>query len=180
MHSARRQGPGIVKVKHEHPVVKREVSLVRAGDLYWAELFSRADVVSEGAAEKEGDSWVYRGTTSIILRCGIQHALSGGRSNDASVQAKSVQAKSAHAESVLAQEARERAMEMDPHLRLRAVRVAQREAQTRAPGMLGTSQMDLLVRTENGEVRVDVEIDAGVEYVDTQHIGLVEKTAKLA
>ena len=144
MDERRRPGPGITKVRHPHPVATRVVSLVRAGDGHWATLFDRADVVSEGAAEQEGPSLVYRGTTSIILRW------------------SAMQQEVAETPSWACEE-RVRAVAMDPHLRLRAVRVAQREAQSRAPGMLGTTRMDLFVRSEEREVRIDVDVDAVVE-----------------
>ncbi len=122
----------------------RVVLLVRAGDGHWATLFDRADVVSEGAAEQEGSSLVYRGTTSIILRWGTM------RQGADETRCGNVEEKA-------------RAVAMDPHLRLRAVRVAQREAQSRAPGMLGTTRMDLFVRSDEREIRIDVDVDAVVE-----------------
>lgn len=54
---------------------------------------------------------------------------------------------------------------LDPHLRLRAVRIAHREAQVRAPGSLGPVHMDLLVRSTQHEVRIDVELDALVDVI---------------
>jgi len=138
------------------------VSLVRTGESFWAECFDKADVVSEGSVELEDDGWVYRGSTSIILRCVANHIASGetlegpwGRD----------------------QEERLRSMALDPHLRLRAVRVARREAQARTPGMLDTVHSDLLVRAEGGQVRIDVDIEGAVVVAEGRNGRHLERKA---
>lgn len=137
--AARRVGPGVVKVRHPRPVACRAVALLRADDALWAQLFEGADVVSEGAAEREGEVLIYRGTTSIIL---------SGRVLSMSDQQLALLA---------------RAATVDPHVKLRAVRIARREAQVRAPGSLHPTVMDVVVRLCASGVRLDIEVDAQVD-----------------
>jgi hypothetical protein len=123
------QGPGVVKVRQPRPVASRVLALVRADDSLWAGLFDKADVVSEGRAQQEGDGEVYRGTTSILL-------------SSSNVPVASTQ---------------------DPHLRLRAMRIAHREAQVRSSGSLGPIQMDMVVRVSEKQVCIHIEVEAQVE-----------------
>jgi hypothetical protein len=126
-----RHGPGIAKVRNPQPLATRAVALTRADDTLWAWMFDQADIISEGATDREGTVHVYRGTTSIILPVGDSL----------------------------------RTATLDPHLRLRAVRIAHREAQVRAAGSLGPVHMDIVVRSTDHEVRIDVELDALVDVV---------------
>jgi hypothetical protein len=80
------------------------------------ELLEAADVVSEGSARAEGDNLVYYGSTSLLLMPAV----------------------APHELAVLA-----RILEMDPHVRLRVLRVARREACARAGGALGTLRAEL-------------------------------------
>jgi len=146
MAAQRQVGPGIAKVRHPSPHASREMSLTHADDGLWALLFDNADIVSEGAVDREGEDLVYRGTTSIILSTGVL-----GRADDPFV-------------SRLAQVA-----SIDPHLRLRAVRIARREAQVRAPSTLEPAHMDVGIRFADGGVRIDVEVDA---VVDERAVGM--------
>ncbi len=123
-------GPGVVKVRHPRPQTTRVASLTRADDGLWAQLFRRADIVSEGATDHEDEGVVYRGSTSILLQ-GVGQLM--------------------------------HAAEVDPHLRLRALRMARREAQVRAPGLLDVARMDMIVRLVGSVVRIDVDVEARVE-----------------
>jgi hypothetical protein len=58
----------------------------------------------------------------------------------------------------------ERAVAHDPHLRLRLVRLATREAAARAPGPLGPANTDVSLRFERGIVRIVVDVDARVGH----------------
>ncbi|HNS96109.1 MAG TPA: hypothetical protein PLJ27_03415 [Polyangiaceae bacterium] len=132
------QGPGIRKVRHPHPETVRVLSFVQVGDAFWSSLLEDADVISEGATSPEGSSLVYRGSTSIMVRSDTMALVTHGSKG--------------------------RAMIIDPHLRLRAMRIARREAQARAPGMLGPLQMDLFVHAEARALRIDIDVDAVVEH----------------
>lgn len=105
--------------------------LLRAVDPRWRELFDRADVMSEGGARVEGGARTWYGSTSLIL--------------------------SAEGESpaLLAAVA-----ERDPHIHVRAMRTARREAQVRAPGFLERVQCEIRVAAETGGVRIDVDVQA--------------------
>jgi hypothetical protein len=80
------------------------------------ELLDAADVVSEGGARAEGDDLVYYGSTSLLLMPPV----------------------APHELAMLA-----RVLEIDPHVRLRVLRVARREACARAGGSLGTLRAEL-------------------------------------
>lgn len=51
----------------------------------------------------------------------------------------------------------------DPHLRLRALRIARREAQVRAPRPLGPIHADIVIKRLEKTIRIDVEVDATLE-----------------
>jgi hypothetical protein len=157
-----RRGPGIANIRHPHPTTHRHVSLVRTDDSVWATLFEHADIVSEGSSELENDRWVYRGTTSIIVRCAIPTSRRDLRAD-------------APAKEQL--DARVRAMMLDPHLRLRAVRVARREAQARITGTLDTVHMDIILLPEHGQIRITVDVDANVMVADGRCVKRWEQRA---
>ena len=143
MAAQRHVGPGIMKVRRPQPHSSRMAWLTRADDALWALLFKHADIISEGAADQEEHMLVYRGTTSIILPTAPL-----GLDFDASRIASLV-----------------RVASVDPHVRLRATRIARREAYVRAPGPLQPAHMDLVVRATPGGVRIDVEVEAAVEIL---------------
>lgn len=125
------------------------MSLIHADDALWALLFDDADIVSEGAVDREGVELVYRGTTSIILSTRLL-----GRADEDFVARLA------------------RVASIDPHLRLRAVRIARREAQVRAPSALEPAHMDVVVRSVADGVRIDVEVDA---VVDERAVGMDQR-----
>jgi hypothetical protein len=104
----------------------------RTEDARWRVLFDAADLMSEGASKPEGDGDVWYGTTSIVLRL-----------PDAD-QARMV--------AFLATR--------DVHARVRALRLARREAQTRCPQVLGSMASDLRAEAEGPAVRIDVDVKA--------------------
>ena len=57
----------------------------------------------------------------------------------------------------------------DLHVRLRAVRIAHREAACRAPGTLGRSSCEIRVVAEERGVRIDVDVQAPL--IEGQHLG---------
>jgi hypothetical protein len=94
--------------------------------------------MSEGATRKEGARNVYYGTSSIVL-----HGTSrGGQLPDASLSDAL------------------RWCQADPHLRLRILRLARREAAQRAGAELSRMDAELrFVKLANG-LRIDVEVEA--------------------
>jgi hypothetical protein len=112
-------------------LLARETVLVRACSNRWTDLFDRADILSEGSARQEAHGRVWYGTTSLILPAeGADTALL------AAVAAR------------------------DVHVRLRAVRVARREACLRAPGRLGRLGCEVQVKAHAQGVRIDVDVQA--------------------
>ncbi len=135
MHRA--PGPGLAKTRDLPLVHSRTVELYRSSDYRWRELFEQADVMSEGALRDEPEGSVYYGTTSLLLP---RHSL------DCRTQAGLDE---------LARLARG-----DPHARLRAVRIACREAQLRARGPLGSVSAELSVRVDARGIWIDVDVHA--------------------
>jgi hypothetical protein len=109
----------------------RHTILVRSSDPRWRELLKLADSVSEGRERAENGSTVWYGTTSLIL---LLPELP--ESERAAVAAR------------------------DPHLRLRATRIAHREAASRAPGILGLSRCEITAKVDPRGVRIDVDVQA--------------------
>jgi hypothetical protein len=112
-------------------VAARQMIVVRASSARWSDLFERADIVSEGALRDEARGRVWYGTTSLILR-----------------------APEADAPLLAAIAAR------DVHVRVRAVRLARREACLRAPGRLGRLACEIQVKPDSQGVRIDVDVQA--------------------
>ncbi|MBK6459469.1 MAG: hypothetical protein IPF92_00440 [Myxococcales bacterium] len=131
----RRLGPGLAKSRASLLLHAPAPGRVRTCDAAWRELFDRADVVSEGGVRDEPGGEVWYGTTSALLRV------------DASLAAP-------FEPSALA--------ERDLHARLRAVRLARREALSRAPSTLGPLRCELRFSTHPRGLRVDVEVEAAL------------------
>ncbi|WP_437747316.1 hypothetical protein WME73_21710 [Sorangium sp. So ce302] len=114
--SERLPGPGLAKVQRPPLLQRRHIELVTcsAGRLH--ALFDSADVLSEGSTRDEGGALVYYGSTSLHVAL----------PPDAPLAARL-----------------DRALALDPHLRLRALRVAHREAAARAGGPLGPMQAEI-------------------------------------
>jgi hypothetical protein len=125
----------------------RRDARIRVPDAEWRTLFEAADAVSEGSVRKESGNAVWYGSTSLIL--GLPSTASAAeRELFAAVAAR------------------------DLHARLRALRLAHREAQLRAPGQLGRSSCEIRVSLEARGVRIDVDIQAPL--IVGRHLGLVE------
>lgn len=132
--------PGLAKARGEPFFFRRDLPLVKSSDYRFRELFERADVMSEGKARSEPDGTVYYGSTSILLR----FASKGGTLPEE------------QAEQMLA------LLAVDPHARVRAVRIACLEAQVRARSAIGRVRAELLVRRDRNGLCVDVEVEARV------------------
>lgn len=135
-----KERPGLVKVKLEPLLSWRTLPLVKSSDYRLRQLFESADVVSEGKVRDEPEGAVYYGSTSILLR----FTSKGGQVPDN------------QAEPMLA------LLSIDPHARLRAVRISCLEAQIRARAPIGRVRTELFVRRDVHGLRIDVEVEAAV------------------
>jgi hypothetical protein len=125
------KGPGLAKARAVPLVLVRQPVLVRSSDSRLRDLFARADVVSEGSARDEREGRVWYGSTSLILPADDRD----------SPWLAAVAAR-------------------DLHVRVRAIRTAQREACLRAPGRLGRFVCEIHVVSDARGVRVDVDVQA--------------------
>jgi hypothetical protein len=107
-------------------------------------LFEKADIVSEGAPRGEGDERTYFGSSDIVFVVRPERA---GETLDALAGA----------------------VAMDPHVRLRAVRMARREAQQRAEGPMGTLRAEINVAPCARGVSMHVEVEARV-FADRRRV----------
>ncbi|HMI85815.1 MAG TPA: hypothetical protein VK550_17080 [Polyangiaceae bacterium] len=129
--------PGLSKTTHSKLFHSRTFRLIASSDARWGELFDRADVMSEGAARGEGSERSYFGSSSIILLIAPEDA-------DQTVQ--SLVTAVAH----------------DPHVRLRAMRVARREAAQRANAPLDRLRAEITVSSCATGVALHVDVEASV------------------
>ncbi|MCK6593235.1 MAG: hypothetical protein L6Q76_37235, partial [Polyangiaceae bacterium] len=107
--------PGLAKVKTAPILKRRRTELFAALGGRILDLVEGASVLSEGKPRREGSGLVYYGTTSLLF---TRQSL-GGNVPDGEA-----------ADLLLA-------LENDPHARLQLVRIAHREASSRASGPLG-------------------------------------------
>jgi hypothetical protein len=129
-----RRGPSVAKAAHS-PLLQHGSPRVRAVDARWRALFDAADTMSEGAIREEADGRVWYGTTSLILEFPTSWP---------------------EEERALAFTIAER----DVHVRVRSIRAAMREAQSRAPGTLGRVIAETRVTRDPRGLRIDVDIQA--------------------
>ncbi len=123
--------PGLAKTRGRPPVEVRRKVVVRTFETIWRELFEKADVVSEGSVRDDADGRAWYGSTSLILA-----APEGTAAILVSLAAR------------------------DVHFRLRALRMAHREASLRAPARLGRLTGEIRVDFRGGAVRIDVDVQA--------------------
>ena len=129
-----RRGPNVRKAKAPE-LVERAGPFVRTTEGRWRDLFANADAMSEGAVKDEKGELVYYGTTSLILGLPV--------------------------ETPVEERAFLRALaEKDVHVHVHALRCAQREAQSRAPGMLGRTVCELRFSEDPRGLRIDVDVQA--------------------
>jgi hypothetical protein len=101
----------------------------------WRDLFAEADAMSEGAVKDENGDRIYYGSTSLIL----------GLPVDMPVEERAFLLGLA---------------EKDVHVHVHALRCATREAQSRAPGMLGRTACELRFSDDPRGLRIDVDVQA--------------------
>ncbi len=133
-------GPGLIKIRAPSPVTRRLLSVVGASDSLWAALFEHADVVSEGLSSEEQGKLVYRGTTSVIL---LDDRYGGLLTVSQSAQMAKIAGS-------------------DPHLRVRLVRLAQREALSRVSQPLDCTYIEIIVRSDPRGICAEMDVFAQV------------------
>jgi len=131
------KGPGLAKTRTAPLYRTRTLQLVSGCDGRWQALFESADVVSEGAPRGEDPSREYFGCTDILL---LVHPERPG--DDARKLAALVA--------------------RDPHVRVRALRMARREAAQRAQGPLDRMWSEISVNPSDRGISVHVEVQAPV------------------
>jgi hypothetical protein len=137
-HVRRRSFPGLAKVRVPPLLERRTVLLSAASAGRWREIVEGADVVSEGRTRPEGERLVYYGSTSVLL---LARAAGGELPDDEVASFAAL-------------------LRADPHVRLRVLRIARREAAARAGGPLGTLRAEIDVGTSARGVSLLVEVVA--------------------
>jgi hypothetical protein len=132
-----RSGPGLAKVRTIPLTRRREKLLVAIADGPMRDWLERADIVSEGAVQ-EGAQPSYFGTTSIVLPW------------DAAENTKNATA------------LERGALALDPHLRVRALRIARREAEMRAPGALASIRAEIEIALTTRGITLCIDVEAKV------------------
>ncbi|WP_146653750.1 hypothetical protein [Labilithrix luteola] len=116
-------------------LVERDGHFIRTTEGRWRELFAKADAISEGAVKDEHGERVWYGSTSLIL----------GLPVDTPVEERAFL-------KALAQK--------DVHVHVHALRCAHREAQSRAPAMLGRLVCEVTFHVDRRGLRIDVDVQA--------------------
>jgi hypothetical protein len=101
-------------------------------------MFEQADVMSEGASKAESEGPTYYGMTSIVL---LLESCGGHIPDDEHTQVA-------------------RLLARDPHARVRATRIAWREAQVRSGVPLGQLRAELSFSSTNVGVKIHVDVEA--------------------
>jgi hypothetical protein len=135
------ESPGLVKIRAVPLVQRRRVELCAAHEGRWREILDAADVVSEGRTLVESGGLVYYGSTSVLLP-----RSSLGPLPDADVLALAAVLRS------------------DPHVRLRALRIAHREATARAGRSIGTLRADVAFGVAPRGVTIAVDVAAHLDH----------------
>jgi hypothetical protein len=131
------KGPGLAKTRGVPLYRTRTVQLVSGCDARWQALFDSADVVSEGSPRGEDPHREYFGSTDIVLLVAPERP-GVGLQEIADLMAR------------------------DPHVRVRALRMARREAAQRAMGPLDRMWSEISVKPSDRGVSVHVEVQAPV------------------
>ncbi|MBI4955680.1 MAG: hypothetical protein HY908_26915 [Myxococcales bacterium] len=142
---ARSAGPGLQKAR-PRAVTWRSLTCAALPPDYWQRLIETADVVSEGGVSVEGDQSVYYGTTSVLCELGA------ARRDGCGAAALGLEVESALAALAAA----------DPHVRLRLLRIARREAQARAPAPLGVLHAELAAHVRGSCLCIEATVSAPV------------------
>lgn len=130
--------PGLRKTRAAELPRKRTALLWQSNDQVARHVLDGADVMSEGAPRDEASGRVYYGTTSIRL---FTRSAAGSIPDDRIDEAL-------------------RWTRADPHLRLRVLRLAHREATLRAGGALERVEAELSFSRVGDALQIDVEVEA--------------------
>jgi len=134
------KGPGLAKTRELRWIASRHLEVWRSMDYRLREVFEVADVMSEGRVRHDLEGAAYYGTTSVLL----PFVSRGGLIPD-EVALDAV-----------------RLIARDVHARVRAIRIACREAQVRSVQPLGQIRAELVVRHDSRGVRIDIDVEANV------------------
>jgi len=143
-----RPRPGLAKVRAAPLVMRRTVELLSLSVGRLREIVDAADVVSEGCTRSEGDRLVYYGSTSVLL---LKRS-AGGPVPDVDV------------DSLIA------LLRCEPHVRLRVLRIAHREAASRAGGPLGMLEAEIDVAANARGVALLVDVVARLAVGDHRDV----------
>ena len=135
--------PGLVKIRSVPLVQRRQVELCTAHDGRFRDLLDAADVMSEGQVSIEDGALVYHGTTSVLLL----RRSHGGHLPDLDLDV----------------DALARVLQGDPHVRLRALRIAHREATARAGSPIHSARADLRIDPGVRGVIISIEVSAPLQ-----------------
>ncbi len=116
-------------------LVERSGPFIRTTEGRWRDLFVEADAMSEGGVKDERGERVWYGTTSLILGLPVETPV--------------------EERAFLLALARK-----DVHVHVHALRCAHREAQSRAPGMLGRTVCEVTFSEDPRGLRIDVDVQA--------------------
>ena len=116
-------------------LVERSGPFIRTTEGRWRDLFKNADAMSEGGIKDERGGRVWYGTTSLILGLPVETPV--------------------EERAFLLALARK-----DVHVHVHALRCAHREAQSRAPGMLGRTVCEVTFSEDPRGLRIDVDVQA--------------------
>jgi hypothetical protein len=116
-------------------LVERSGPFIRTTEGRWRDLFALADAMSEGGVKDERGERVWYGTTSLILGLPVETPV--------------------EERAFLLALARK-----DVHVHVHALRCAHREAQSRAPGMLGRTVCEVTFSEDPRGLRIDVDVQA--------------------
>lgn len=128
--------PGLAKARAPALSRPRKLALYAVRDSAWRLAFDAADVVSEGRTEGEAGRQVYYGSTSVLLPFGRTEPVTAAEIESAWTA------------------------QLDPHLRVRALRIARREAIFRAGAELDCVHAELTVTVTQLGLRVAIDVVA--------------------
>lgn len=131
--------PGLAKVRRPPHITTKLKSFVRTFDGAVRAWIDVGDIVSEGSLRPgaDGRESTYFGTTSILLEW--SRSVAGMRPENEAVVA---------------------ALTQDPHLRVRALRLARREAEVRAATELSVLRADFDARATARGVVLTIDVEA--------------------
>jgi hypothetical protein len=136
--TSERKGPGLAKSKKARLIESRSFDWIRCTDYRWRDLFNKADIISEGAVRKDPDGPIYYGATYIRFRFdSIEETLQ-----------------------TIERQRLAKIMQFDPHVRLRAMRLACIEARVRSNSEFSHVTTDITVSEDETAVSICVDIEA--------------------